>query len=95
MEGADLIGKGMLFHSLGGAKVQSPLSLNLDHRTVKNPKSADRGLYTQRETLKSALNLTGNQLREARISVIWSLLRIPVRSLAAAFRISCRQDRDD
>lgn len=41
-EGADLIGRTMLFHSLGAAaNVQSTLSLSLDHGTDRCPKSAD------------------------------------------------------
>ena len=43
MEGADLIGWGMLFHNLGAAtaKARSPLSFSLEHRTARSPKSAD------------------------------------------------------
>ena len=43
MEGAVLMGRGMLFHSLGAAtaKARSPLSLSLDCGIVSSPKSAD------------------------------------------------------
>lgn len=41
----DLIGKGMLFHSVGAATAtaQSPLSLSLDCGIARNLKSADLG----------------------------------------------------
>ena len=44
MEGAVLMGRGMLFHSLGASNrkgARSPLSLCLDRGMVSNPKSAD------------------------------------------------------
>ena len=50
IEGADLIERGMLFHSLGAAtaKARSPLDLSLDWGTARSPKLDDlRGLAVE------------------------------------------------
>ena len=50
IEGADLIERGMLFHSLGAAtaKARSPLDLSLDWGTARSPKLDDlRGLVVE------------------------------------------------
>ena len=48
IEGANLIERGMLFHSLGAAKARSPLDLSLDWGTARSPKLYDlRGLAVE------------------------------------------------
>ena len=51
-------------------------------------------LKTKRRVLKSVLNRTGSQWREAKTGVIWSRLRVPVSNLAAAFCTNWRRERE-
>ena len=48
IEGADLIERGMLFHSLATAKARSPLDLSFGWVTARSPKLDDlRGLAVE------------------------------------------------
>ena len=77
MEGADLIGMGMLFHSLGAttAKARSPLSLSFDRGTAKSPESANlRDLKVDQRWSEGTSPFKALKTNRRTINQLWTAL---------------------